>query len=70
MDQSALAILNTQYQLPDRPNLTPKLKQLIRWLLQADPTQRPSICSLLNILTNWHDPLSVINFHHGSELPL
>lgn len=49
-EQSALAIVNSQYQLPDRTNVSPALKDLIRWCMTPDPRERPQIEQVSQVL--------------------
>jgi len=37
------------------------MRDFIRFLLTPDPTERPNICNVLNVLSNWKDPNSIIN---------
>ncbi|KAJ1985221.1 Ark- serine/threonine protein kinase [Dimargaris verticillata] len=45
-DAGELAILNVNYTFPSTPEHDSSLKNLIRWLLQEEPTKRPDIYQL------------------------
>ncbi|CAE8610127.1 unnamed protein product [Polarella glacialis] len=53
-DSAALAIRTAQYSLPPRkPLLSPKLVELMIWLLLPDPRQRPTAKQLVLALWQW-----------------
>jgi serine/threonine protein kinase len=45
-----LGILNARYRAPDFPPYTPKMHDLLKFLLTADPEKRPDICDVLEKL--------------------
>lgn len=46
----ALAVLNNQYKFPSDDEYSQQLKDMIKWMLTADPTQRPNIHQVLHKL--------------------
>ncbi|KAJ1960509.1 Ark- serine/threonine protein kinase, partial [Dispira parvispora] len=65
-DTGELAILNTQYTLPDTPVYSSALRGLVDWMLQEDPLRRPDIYQLTaRVFELLGQPCPITNRYQG-----
>ena len=58
-DMSKLAIVSASFTIPDEPEYTEKLKDLIRLMLTPDPQLRPSVYDVIKVLDNYESISSI-----------
>ena len=59
LEAQKLAIINAYYNFPEIHQFSDKILDLIRLMLTPDPSNRPDINFVLNILENWSSITSI-----------